>query len=46
VQRTGLARSREQLTELGEAEGIEGSLERHAGVLPFPRGAFQLSAGP
>jgi hypothetical protein len=48
VQGTGLVRPREQLAEFGEVEGIEGSLERHGGVLPFlPEvGAFVLSAGP
>ena len=44
VQRTGLVRPRQQLAELGEAEGIESSLKRHGGFLPF-RGLLRLSAG-
>src|SRR5205085_11884900 len=33
VQGTGLVGPREQSAQVGEAEGIEGSLERHGGVL-------------
>ena len=40
VEGAGLAGPREQFAQVGEAEGIESSLERHGGVLPF-RGCFR-----